>query len=166
MSIDYGWKNLTDVARALPLANAGAERERWPRERLLAWQRERFARLVAHASARSPFYRAFYGGPIAAPDVRLDALPPVTKTMMMDGLDDFFPDRRLGRAALETHLAGLGDHDALFLGEYRVMASSGSSGRKGIYVYDRPAWRSFLAGAMRFTRIAGLRPRLPRPRIA
>ena len=166
MSISYVRKNLVDVARALPLANAGRERERWPRERLLAHQRERFASLVAHASAASPFYRALYGGPIAARDVRLDALPPVTKTTMMEGLDDFFPDRRLTRAALEAHLAGLGGDDAFFLGEYRVMASSGSSGRKGIYVYDRPAWRSFLAGAMRFTGIAGLRPRLPRPRVA
>jgi phenylacetate-coenzyme A ligase PaaK-like adenylate-forming protein len=165
MSFDYIWKNLTDLARALPLARAGAEREGWPRERFVAFQHDRLARLVAHASTRSPFYRALYGGPIATHDVRLDALPTVTKTMMMDELDGFFPDRRLTRAALESHLAGLGSDDELFLGEYRVMASSGSSGRKGIYVYDRPAWRSFMAGAMRFTRIAGLRPRLPRPRI-
>lgn len=166
MSFDYVRKNLTDVARAIPLANAGAERERWPRERLLAFQHERFASLVAHASAHAPFYRALYGGPIAAADVRRDALPPVTKAMMMEDLAGFFSDRRLTRDALDAHLAELGNDDTLFLGEYRVMASSGSSGRKGIYVYDRAAWRSFLAGAMRFTRAAGLRPRLPRPRAA
>jgi phenylacetate-coenzyme A ligase PaaK-like adenylate-forming protein len=166
MTLSYRYRNLVDVARAVGESAAGRERERWPRERLLAFQHERLAALVAHASTHSPFYRSHYGGPIPAADVRLDALPPVTKGMMMDRLDDVFTDRRLGAAALEAHLATLGQHDTLFLDEYRVMASSGSSGRKGIYVYDRRAWSQLLAGAMRFTQAAGVRPALPRRRLA
>lgn len=163
-----GWlvKNALDVARAVAELRAGGERERWPRERLEAYQRDRLARLVAHASVASPFHRAHYGGPIPAADVRLDALPPVTKAMMMDRFDDCTTDRRLTRAALDAHLGALAGEDALFLGKYRVMASSGSSGRKGIYVYDRAAWTGFLTGAMRSTRYMGVTPRLPRPRLA
>lgn len=166
--MNVGWlaKNLVDVARAARASRVDAERERWPRERLLAHQRERLAALVAHASSASRFYHAHYGGPIAAADVRLSDLPPVTKAMMMERLDDFVTDPRLTRAALDAHLASLGGDDALFLGRYRVMASSGSSGRKGIYVYDRAAWSAFLTGAMRYTRFAGITPRLPRPRLA
>jgi putative adenylate-forming enzyme len=166
MTIEWLVKNTIDVVRAGAELRAATACERWPRERLDAFQRERLGRLVAHASAASPFYRAYYGGPIPAADVRLEALPPVTKASMMDGFDDFTTDRRLTRAALEAHLATLGDHDALFLGAYRVMASSGSSGRKGIYVYDRRAWVACLTGAMRSTRYMGVDPRLPRRRLA
>jgi phenylacetate-coenzyme A ligase PaaK-like adenylate-forming protein len=44
------------------------------------------------------------------------------------------------------------------------MASSGSSGRKGIYVYDRAAWSACIAGGMRGSRFMGMRPRFPRRR--
>lgn len=163
-----GWlaKNATDVLRAARDVGAGAKRERWPRERLLAFQHERLAKLVAHASGASPFHRAHYGGTLAPADVRLADLPPVTKRMMMEHFDEFTTDRRLTRAAVEAHLAALGADDELFLGTYRVMASSGSSGRKGFYVYDRAAWTAFLAGAMRSVRSMGITPRLPRRRLA
>jgi len=164
MSIAYRLKNLADVKRAMGIAAAATEREFWPRERIDAFQRERLGDLVVHASAASPFYRELYGGPIDRRDVRLESLPVVTKTMMMDGLDRFFTDPRLGREALENHLAAIGPRDELMLGEYRVMASSGSSGRKGIYVYDRAAWSECAAGAMRSSSMMGVRPRFPRRR--
>jgi phenylacetate-coenzyme A ligase PaaK-like adenylate-forming protein len=160
----YGLRNLRDVTRALAQREALAARERWPRERLDAFQRERLGALVEHASTHSAFYRAHYGGPIARHDVRLEALPPVTKAMMMDRLDAFVTDPRLTRAALERHLASVGVRDELFLNEFRVMASSGSSGQKGIYVYDRAAWTALLAGGMRWTAMMGVAPRLPRRR--
>ena len=164
MSLTYTLKNLADVKRAMSIAAAGAEREQWPRERLDAFQRERLGKLVAHASTSSPFYRALYGGRIDRRDVRLEDLPPVTKTMMMDALDRFATDPRLTRDTLEEHLAAVGSRDELFLGEYRVMASSGSSGRKGIYVYDRAAWSECAAGGVRSSRIMGVQPRFPRRR--
>lgn len=165
MRLEYTWKNAADVAAAL-LANASraAERERWPRERIESFQRERLGELVEHATACSAFYRGHYGGHISRHDVRLEQLPPVTKAMMMDHLDDFVTDTRLRRDALDCHLETVGPRDELYLGEYRVMASSGSSGRRGIYVYDRPAWREFIGGAVRWTRMMGVTPRFPRRR--
>jgi phenylacetate-CoA ligase len=162
--LGYAVRNAVDVVRATATGGTLAERERWPRERLEAFQRERLGALVEHASTHSPFYRAHYGGRIDARDVRLDALPPVTKATMMDRLDDVPTDRRLTGAVLEAHLARVGARDELLLGAYRVMASSGSSGRRGIYVYDRPAWRALLAGGMRWMRTMGVAPRLPRRR--
>jgi phenylacetate-coenzyme A ligase PaaK-like adenylate-forming protein len=162
----YAVRNAADVVRALARARRHEAMERWPRERLEAFQRERLGVLVEHASRHSPFYRALYGGPVDRRDVRLAALPPVTKAAMMERLDDVFTDRRLVAAALEAHLGSVGAHDDLFLGEYRVMASGGSSGRKGLYVYDRGGWRAFLAGAVRWSRLMGVAPRLPRRRLA
>lgn len=162
--IGYTIRNLVDVGHALAAGGAVAERERWPRERIDAWQRDRLGELVEHASRHSPFYRELYGGEVSRGDVRLEQLPVVTKSMMMERLDDFVTDRRLSRGALEDHLQRIGAGDELFLDEFRVMASSGSSGRKGIYVYDRAAWRTFLQGATRWTRMMGLAPKLPRRR--
>jgi phenylacetate-CoA ligase len=49
---------------------------------------------------------------------------------------------------------------------YRVMATSGSSGGKGLYTYDRAAWVELLAQFLRYSDWAGSRPRLPRLRVA
>jgi phenylacetate-CoA ligase len=84
---------------------------------------------------------------------------------MMDRFDDLVTDRHLRRDALLRHLDGL-DHDALYLGEHRVMVTSGSSGSKGLFVYDRQGWVEILAQLFRFNQIAGVRPRLPRLRVA
>ena len=46
------------------------------------------------------------------------------------------------------------------------MTTSGSSGRKGLYVYDRPGWVAIGASFMRFSAWAGTRPKLPRRRMA
>jgi phenylacetate-coenzyme A ligase PaaK-like adenylate-forming protein len=162
MTLGYAVKNLADVRRAIGLAREDPARERWPRERIEALQRERLGELVEHASAHSRFYRAHYGGRIDRRDVRLEALPPVTKAMMMDGIDRFVTDPRLTHDVLERHLGAIGARDELLLGEYRVMASSGSSGRKGIYVYDRVGWSHVLAGAVRSSRMMDVRPRFPR----
>lgn len=162
MNVGYTIRNATDVLRALGEGGRLYERERWPREQVEAYQRRRLAELVEHASTHSPFYRGHYGGRIGASEVKLEQLPTVTKAMMMDRLDDFVTDPRLKRSQLENHLRQIGATDDLFLGEYRVMASSGSSGRKGIYVYDRAAWRALIGGALRWSRMVGIAPRLPR----
>jgi phenylacetate-coenzyme A ligase PaaK-like adenylate-forming protein len=75
-------------------------------------------------------------------------------------------DPRLRLAPILEHLEHVRG-DELYLGEHRIMASSGSSGRKAVFVYDRAAWRdALMTGNLRFTRMTGLAPRLPRPRIA
>jgi phenylacetate-coenzyme A ligase PaaK-like adenylate-forming protein len=43
-----------------------------------------------------------------------------------------------------------------------VLSTTGTSGLRGIFVYDRPAWQTVLANTIRWHRFAGIRPRLPR----
>ena len=165
MDLRYQATRLVDVARGLRAAKEATERERWPRERLERYRQERLDRLVRFAVQHSPFYRERLAGLPETGPIDLRALPTLDKHTMMDRFDDLVTDRRLRRDALLTHLDGL-DHDALYLGEHRVMATSGSSGSKGLFVYDRRAWVDLLAQFFRFNEIAGVRPRLPRLRVA
>jgi phenylacetate-CoA ligase len=162
MDPSYEAKRLIDVARVVRLSRKVAAEERLPRERLEQLQRERLEALVRHAAAHSPYYRERID-----PDtpVELTSLPVLDKQTLMERFDDVVCDRRLRRDALLEHLDGL-DHDALYLGRYRVMTTSGSCGQKSLYVYDRPAWRVIGAMYMRFSAWAGATPRVPRLRMA
>jgi len=97
--------------------------------------------------------------------VELRALPVLTKAELMDRFDELVTDRRLRRDELLEHLGQI-DDDTLYLGKYRVMTSSGSSGRKAVFVYDRAGWLGVLTMFLRRSEWVGLRPRLPRTRLA
>jgi len=157
----YRIKRLQDFGRGVRLARQLAERERWPRERLAAFQEERLTDLARHASDRSRFWRER----LPSGHVELSELPVLTKTEMMERFDELVTDRRLRRDDLLEHLAQIHD-DALYLGEFRAMTSSGSSGRKAVFVYDRAGWRDVLAMFLRRSDWVGLRPSLPRTRVA
>jgi phenylacetate-coenzyme A ligase PaaK-like adenylate-forming protein len=157
----YRLKRLQDFARGLRESRALAERERWPRERLERFQRERLTELAEHAAALSPFWRER----LPRGRLELTELPVLTKAELMERFDELVTDPRLRGDELLDHLAQVED-DTLYLGEYRVMTSSGSSGRKAVFVYDRAAWRGVLTMFLRRSEWVGLRPRLPRTRLA
>jgi phenylacetate-coenzyme A ligase PaaK-like adenylate-forming protein len=83
----------------------------------------------------------------------------------MEHFDELVTDRRLRLDELLAHLGQI-DGDALYLGEYRAMTTSGSSGLKAVFVYDRAGWTSVLTMFLRRSSWIGLRPRLPRTRLA
>jgi len=87
------------------------------------------------------------------------------KRAMMDNFDDAVCDDRLRLEAVTEHCVSL-DRDELFDGEFRVVATSGTSGVRGYFCFDREGWRSNLAAYLRVTLALGTRPRLPRWRFA
>jgi phenylacetate-CoA ligase len=157
----YRTKRLQDFARGVRESKQLAERERWPRERIERFQRGRLTGLAEYAAARSPLWRER----LPSGRVEPSALPVLTKAELMERFDDIVTDRRLRRDELLEHLGQIHD-DTLYLGEYRVMTSSGSSGRKAVFVYDRAGWRGVLTMFLRRSDWVGLRPRLPRVRLA
>jgi phenylacetate-coenzyme A ligase PaaK-like adenylate-forming protein len=157
----YRAKRLVDFARGTRESKAMLERERWPRERLEAFQQERLAELTAYAAERSPFWRER----LPRGRIRLAELPVLTKDELLGSFDEVVTDRRLRLADLLAHLTEI-DEDVLYLDEYRVMASSGSSGRKAVYVYDRAAWVHAAGMFLRRSAWLGIRPRVPRTRLA
>ena len=139
--------------QALLRQRALRARTRWSREELAAHQAAARDAIVAHARERSAFYR------------ERDTDAPVTKAELMERFDDWVTDPRLRRDDVERHLEGLSG-DALHLDEFRVMATGGSSGRRGLFVFDRSEWVSVCSVLLRAIQAQGLRPGLPRPRVA
>jgi putative adenylate-forming enzyme len=118
--------------------------DHWPRSRLIAHQSRELASLRAHAYAHSSFYRRFHAGLESAP---LRDLPVLSKTLLMEHFDEIVTDPTLRLRDLEQHLRTL-EGDRRFRG-YWVSATSGSTGRRGIFVFDRAEWMDFLASWLR-----------------
>ncbi len=90
------------------------------------------------------------------------ALPTLDKTTMLDNWDAVVTDPRLRLADVERVLEA-STSDALHLGRYRTMASGGTTGRRGVFVYSTEDWRQVLGGVVRWTSdYIGAPPRLPR----
>jgi phenylacetate-coenzyme A ligase PaaK-like adenylate-forming protein len=131
------------------------------REELLALQRRCLVRTARHAAAASPIYRELYAGIELAEDLDVRALPVVTKAMLMERFDEWVTDPRLHRSDVDAHLERV-HGDELYLGVYRCMPTGGTTGSKGIFVYDRDEWRRCLTAFLRWSELTGVRPRLGR----
>ena len=165
--IRYQRRRLADVTGALRLTRAQMSHECGPRADLLRHQQRRLEVVVRHAAAHSPFYRRQIAetGALGDGPVQLSRLPVLDKPLLMEHFDDLVCDPRLRRDELLDWLGRM-TRDQLYLNRYRVMLTSGSSGRPGLYVYDAAGWRSIFAGMLRSTTWEGLRPTLPRQRMA
>jgi phenylacetate-CoA ligase len=123
-------------------------RDRWSREELLRFQRERVQALIRHAVTHSPYYREVLGADAAErPLVELPTLP---KSTMMAEFDKIVTDPRLRLADLQAHIAGP-DPSQSFLGAYRVATTSGTTGRRSIVAFshnEAAAWRAASARPM------------------
>ena len=117
-------------------------RDRWTREELMAFQRERVQALVAHAVTNSPYYREALG--TNAAERPLSELPTLPKATMMAEFDRVVTDPRLRLADLQAHLSGP-DPSQSFFGAYRVTTTSGTTGRSSIVAFthdEAAAWRA------------------------
>ena len=124
------------------------ERDRWTRDGLLTYQRERVRELVAHAVSQSPYYREVLG-PDAA-EQPLAELPTLPKATLMAEFDRVVTDPRLRLADLRSHLAA-DDPSQSFLGAFRVATTSGTTGRRSIVAFtndEAAVWRAASARPM------------------
>ncbi|NUP39529.1 MAG: phenylacetate--CoA ligase family protein, partial [Streptomyces sp.] len=98
-------------------------------------RRARLADLVAHARARSPYYRELYRGlPEHVDDPAL--LPVTDKKALMARFDDWVTDREVTRDRVEAFVADPSLVGARFLGRYLVATTTGTSGLRGLFVLD------------------------------
>jgi phenylacetate-CoA ligase len=163
--VDERFRRRADVVGALRRAPRIAAEQHWPRERIEHHRDQRLRRLVEHARAKSPFHaERLRNIDIDAPDL-LSRLPTMDKQLMMCELPRVLTDPRLRDLDLDRHLAGLTD-DALLFGRYRIMATGGTSGTRGLFVYDRESWTEVMAMLALAPRWLGVSPGIPRPRMA
>lgn len=82
----------------------------------------------------------------------------------MERFDDWVTDPRLRRDDVERSL-GFGQDDPLLFGEYRAMATGGSTGRRGLFVFDQAEWLTVCSVLLRGIQGTGMTPRFPRARV-
>jgi hypothetical protein len=123
----------------------------WTVEELRRAQDSRLRRLVRLAAERSRWHRERLAGvdisTLTAVD--LSSLPVMTKSDLMDNFDDIVTDRRLDLDLCERHVDALSG-DTYLLDEFHVVASGGSSGRRGVFVYGWDAWATLYSSIARF----------------
>ncbi|MFO1286008.1 MAG: hypothetical protein U1F49_05405 [Rubrivivax sp.] len=154
-----------NIGLLLRVALAARHQERssgWSSEHLRAHQQRQLATLRRFVAERSAFYRAFHRGLEEKP---LEALPILTKATLMAEFDGVVTHPALRRADLEAHLAGAQAGEP-YLGRYTVLSTSGSTGLRGVFVFDRDEWVQALAAILRPLKWAEAPPPWTRPRSA
>ncbi len=148
-----GWDHFrTDVVAAV---NAGVAeqfaRRTWTSAQIEHKQTDDLHRLIAFSVEHSTFHRRRLEN-LNLADLHpsdLSLLPIMTKADMMASLDEVFTDRRLSRRVVEQALGATGPDPSVILDEYVALTSGGSSGSRGVFVYDRPAMTSFATAVSR-----------------
>jgi phenylacetate-coenzyme A ligase PaaK-like adenylate-forming protein len=129
-------------------AGLGGEAERltWPLERLHGLRDARLRALLRTAVTRSPWHRRRLAGidPDAVTGADLALLPRMTKADVMEHWDEIVTDRRLSLGLAEGHLDRVvAEGPAYLFGEFQVVTTGGSSGSRGVFVWDFGGWLSF-----------------------
>ncbi len=120
-------------------AAAGEHQRRlsWGRRRIEAWRTQALRALLRHAVERSSFYRERLGGfevDRVTPE-GLRALPTTSKREVMERWDEVVTVPDIRRAGVERFLAQQTSFDYL-ADRYQAFESGGSSGIRGVYVWD------------------------------
>lgn len=148
---------MRDLARGLQLFLRYQKFEHGTPEQLAEWQTGQLQHVVRHAVARSRYYRELCRNVDVEGKFTLKDLPITNKRMMMDHFDDWVAVPDLKLAEIERQI----ERDPLeqyYLGEYRIVVTSGSSGLRGIFVYDRAEWSVVIAAAFRWAAMFGVSP--------
>lgn len=140
------------ITRVLALRRSLRRHERWTQSQLSQHRQRAVGELRGFAYARSPFYRQFHRGLLDTP---LEELPVLTKSELMEHFDEVVTDRRIRLRDVEAHLATVAA-DARFLDRYRVVATSGSTGMRGIFLSDPTEWATVVASYNRAQEWAGV----------
>jgi phenylacetate-coenzyme A ligase PaaK-like adenylate-forming protein len=113
----------------------------WPRRTIERYRTERLRSLLAFARERSPFHAARMAGldPATATVDDLVRLPPMVKQEAQDHWDAIVTTPDLDRAGADRVLAGQPWFSYTPTG-LQVFSSGGSSGVRGVYVWD---WEQF-----------------------
>jgi phenylacetate-coenzyme A ligase PaaK-like adenylate-forming protein len=153
-------RHVADAAGLLP---GLMERLDWSAERLAAHRQAELRRLVRVAKDLSPWHRKRLSDvdPDEVDESMLAELPVMTKDDLMANFDEIVTDDRLHLDVVEDHLDSL-TGDAYLFDRYHAVASGGSTGRRGVFVYDWDTWSIAYWSTLRYE-IRALRMKAERP---
>jgi phenylacetate-CoA ligase len=138
---DYQSTRLRHVEHMRAQLPAHLDRLTWSADRLRAERTLRLRELLRMARAHSSWHRARLStvDVDAIDEDRLGGLPVMTKSDLMAHFDEIVTDRRVTLDLVNAHLARL-TSDAYLLDEFHALASGGSSGVRGVFVWGWDAW--------------------------
>ncbi|HVL82669.1 MAG TPA: hypothetical protein VM367_00015 [Pseudonocardia sp.] len=145
---DLRRRHLVDMTGLAPSLVARLD---WPAERLAEHRTAQLRELLRVAVERSPWHRRRLAGIDVdrVTEAGLGELPVMTKDDLMAHFDEIVTDPRLRLAQVEAHLDGLTGTETYLLDRYHAVASSGSSGRRGVFVWGWDAWSTAYAALLR-----------------
>jgi putative adenylate-forming enzyme len=111
-------------------------RDRWGRAELLGCQQRALNRLRIHAYNKSSFYRHFHAGKLDQP---LTELPVLTKATLMENFHQLVTRSNLRLSDVEDYLSRLRGNE-LFQQRYFVSATAGTTGRRGVFLWNFAEW--------------------------
>ena len=133
------------------------------RSGILQQQENRFRRLLKYAVHHSDFYREYYGDHgITSEDIESIAitdLPVIDKNVMMDNFDDLVVPEELTKELVENFLEFSPAPDTTIYDKYRIIHSSGTTGKVGYYIYNQREWDFIKAISLRIFPHFGLKPK-------
>ena len=134
----------------MALAPRLIERLDWPADRLARHRTQRLREFVREAVACSPWHRERLAGvdPARVDEDGLSDLPRMTKADLMENFDRIVTDRRLSLDVVNQHLRTVTDGSYLLDG-YTAVTSGGSTGERGVFVYDWDGWATFWVSSFR-----------------
>jgi phenylacetate-CoA ligase len=148
---DYEQLRQLHLAYALGFAPRFIERQSWPAYSLSAHRVRLLRDLAREAVARSPWHRDRLAGvnPGELDELSLRDVPPMTKTDLMENFDQIVTDDRLSLEFVNDHLETVTTGSYLLDG-YTAVTSGGSTGERGVFVYDWYGWATFWLGCVRY----------------
>ncbi len=147
---DYQSTRQRHVEHMLSRLPGHLKRLTWPAERLREERTERLRELIAIAKERSPWHARRLDG-VDQQNIDEDLLrelPAMSKEDLMEHFDEIVTDPRVTLDAVNAHIAALSG-DAYFLDEFHAVASGGSSGVRGAFVWGWDAWATVQLTAVR-----------------
>jgi phenylacetate-CoA ligase len=117
----------------------------WSREQLERHQTRRLQALRTFVADRSPFYQRFHRGLEQRP---LQDLPILSKATLMENFDSLVTDRQIRLEQAERYLREP-PTGRLFLDRYVVLSTSGTTGRRGVFLFDPAEWIAAIAAITR-----------------
>jgi phenylacetate-coenzyme A ligase PaaK-like adenylate-forming protein len=119
----------------------------WSSEKIKNIRQLRLRQLLTHSIKYSPWYKK----QLAHINVEnftekmLDEIPVLDKTTLMEHWDEIITHPDLSLAKVEKHIDSmlLDDNVLYFHNRFHVMATGGSSGKRGVFIYDWDEWNTY-----------------------
>jgi phenylacetate-CoA ligase len=158
----YETRRLAHVKEMRSRAPEHLERLSWSPERLKAERESRLRALIRFACAQSSFHRERLGHLKVDQlgERNLSSIPVMTRQDLMENFDEVLTDKSVTLDLIETHFARL-TTDAYLNDRFHAVASGGSSGLRGVFVYGWESWTDAFLSILRYSIRAQLQSPAP-----